>query len=61
MGEYTKIKTVKNELVIVPNQSLLQNRLVNYSRFDHLAVSIEVGILYGSDKDKIKSLLVEAA
>ncbi|MEJ7642495.1 MAG: mechanosensitive ion channel family protein [Candidatus Nitrosocosmicus sp.] len=58
---YTKIKTVKNELVTVPNQSLLQNRLVNYSGFEHLAVSIEVSILYGSDKDKIKSLLVEAA
>ncbi len=58
---YTKIKTVKNELVTVPNQSLLQNRLVNYSGFEHLAVSVEVNILYGSDKDKIKSLLVEAA
>ncbi|HYP43180.1 MAG TPA: mechanosensitive ion channel family protein, partial [Candidatus Nitrosocosmicus sp.] len=58
---YTKIKTVKNELVTVPNQSLLQNRLVNYSGFEHLAVSIEVSILYGKDKDKIKSLLVEAA
>ena len=58
---YTKIKTVKNELVTVPNQSLLQNRLVNYSGFEHLAVSIEVNILYGADKDKVKSLLVEAA
>lgn len=58
---YTKIKTVKNELVTVPNQSLLQNRLVNYSGFEHLAVSIEVSILYGSDKDNIKSLLVGAA
>jgi hypothetical protein len=26
-----------------------------------LAVSIEVNILYGKDKDRIKSLLVEAA
>ncbi len=58
---YTKIKTVKNELVTVPNQSLLQNRLVNYSGFEYLAVSIEVNILYGKDKEKIKSLLVEAA
>lgn len=58
---YTKIKRVKNELITVPNQSLLQNRLMNYSGFEHLAASIEVNILYGSDKDKIKSLLVEAA
>ncbi|HZH39201.1 MAG TPA: hypothetical protein VEX17_03970, partial [Bacillales bacterium] len=38
-----------------------QNRLVNYMGFEHLAVSIEVYILYGKDKDKIKSLFVEAA
>jgi small-conductance mechanosensitive channel len=57
---YTKIKTVRNELVTIPNQSLLQNRLVNYSGFELLAVSIEVGIPYGSDKDRIKLLLVEA-
>ncbi len=34
---------------------------MNYNGFEHLAVSIEVSILYGSDKDKIKSLLVQAA
>jgi small-conductance mechanosensitive channel len=58
---YTKTKTVKNELVTVPNESLLQNRLVNHSGLEHLAVSIEASMLYGKDKDKIKSLLVEAA
>lgn len=47
--------------LLVPNQSLLQNRLVNYSGFEHLTVSIEVGIPYESDKDRIKLLLVEAA
>jgi len=58
---YTKIKTVKNELVTVPNQSLLQNQIVNYSGFEYLAVSIEVSIVYGNDKNKVKALLVEAA
>ena len=58
---YTKIKTIKNELVTVPNQSLLQNQIVNYSGFEHLAISIEVNIVYGNDKNKIKSLLVKAA
>ena len=58
---YTKIKTVKNELVTVPNQSLLQNQIVNYSGFEYLAVSIEVSLVYGNDKNKVKALLVEAA
>jgi small-conductance mechanosensitive channel len=34
---------------------------VNYSGFEHLAVSIEVNILYSKDKERIKSLLVDAA
>ncbi len=58
---YTKIKTVKNELVTVPNQPLLQNQLINYSGFEYLAVSIEVSLVYGNDKNKVKALLVEAA
>lgn len=58
---YTKIKTIKNELVTIPNQSLLQNQIVNYSGFQYLAVSIDVSIGYGEDKSKVKSLLIEAA
>jgi small-conductance mechanosensitive channel len=39
---YTKIKTIKNELVTIPNQSLLQNQIVNYSGLRYLAVAVEI-------------------
>lgn len=58
---YTKIKTIKNELVTIPNQSLLQNRIINYSGFQYLAIGIEVGVGYNQDKNNIKSLLIYAA
>lgn len=58
---YTKIKTIKNELVTIPNQSLLQNQIVNYSGFQYLAVGVEIGIGYEEDKEKVKSLLIESA
>jgi small-conductance mechanosensitive channel len=58
---YTKIKTVRNELVTIPNQSLLQNQIINYSGFDMLAVPIEVSVGYENDKNEIKALLIEAA
>ncbi len=57
---YTKIKTIRNELVTVPNQSLLQNQIINYSGFQYLIVAVEVGIVYREDRNEIKSLLLEA-
>lgn len=58
---YTKIKTVRNELVAIPNQTLLQRQIVNYSGLDLLATSIEVSTIYNNSRDKIESVLVEAA
>jgi hypothetical protein len=43
---YTKIKTVRNELVAIPNQTLLQRQIVNYSGLDFLATGIEVSAVY---------------
>lgn len=56
---YTKIKTVRNELVTIPNQSLLQNQIINYSGFKYLAVPVEISV--GYENDNFKALLIEAA
>ena len=58
---YTKIRTIRNELVTIPNQSLLQNQIVNYSGFQYLATAIEISVGYETDKNEVKKLLVEAA
>lgn len=58
---YTKIRTIRNELVTIPNQTLLENQIINYSGMDVLATAIEVSVGYEVDKDKVKSVLVEAA
>jgi small conductance mechanosensitive channel len=58
---YTKIKTVRNEWVAIPNQALLQRQIVNYSGLDILATTIEVSVVYDSNRSKVESLLVEAA
>ena len=57
---YTKIKTIRNELVTIPNQTLLENQIINYSGLKFLATSVEVSIGYDANKDKVKSLLLEA-
>jgi small-conductance mechanosensitive channel len=58
---YTKLKTVRNELVTVPNQMLLQQQIINYSGLDVLACSIEVSLTYMHKRQRIENLLLEAA
>lgn len=58
---YTKLKTIRNELVTVPNQLLLQQQIINYSGLDVLACSIEVSLTYMHKRQSIENLLLEAA
>lgn len=58
---YTKIKTIKNELVTIPNQTLLQNQIMNYSGFKFLSTAVEVSVGYNYDIYHIKKLLIKAA
>lgn len=57
---YTKLRTVRNELVAIPNQLLLQQQIINYSGLDVLACIVEVGIRYEYKRDLIEQLLLEA-
>ena len=58
---YTKIKTVRNELVTIPNQTLLQRQVVNYSGLDVLAIAVEVSMTYNNNRKVIEQLLIESA
>ena len=58
---YTKIKTVRNELVTIPNQTLLQRQIVNYSGLDVLAIAVEVSMTYNNNRKVIEQLLIESA
>ena len=58
---YTKIKTVRNELVTIPNQTLLQNQIVNYSGMDLLATSVEISVTYQNNRKVVESLLIDSA
>lgn len=60
----TLIKSVKNEMVSIPNAELLNSEVVNYSRkIDGrgLLVHTTVGIGYEEPQDKVEAMLIEAA
>ncbi|MBI4018517.1 MAG: mechanosensitive ion channel family protein [Candidatus Aenigmarchaeota archaeon] len=58
----TKIKTLPNNLVIVPNAKLANSIITDYSApQDEMAVVIQVGVAYDSDLDKTEKVTIETA
>nr|WP_253285001.1 mechanosensitive ion channel domain-containing protein [Ruegeria sp. HKCCD6119] len=60
----TLIKSIKNEMICIPNALLLNSEVVNYSRKVDgrgLLVHTTVGIGYEEPPKKIKAMLIEAA
>lgn len=58
----TKIKTLDNQLLIIPNSDLCNTMLTNQAFPNSRAKGrINIGVAYGSDVDLVKSLLVATA
>ena len=58
----TLIKTAEETILVVPNSLLVKERLVNLSRpTRHLTGRVEVAVAYGSDLERVKQVLREAA
>lgn len=58
----TRAVTIDNRVLIIPNHMYLTNTLYNWTQNNVITrESIEVGVAYGSDTDKVKELLIQAA
>lgn len=58
----TKIVTVDNVTLIVPNSQFIQNTVTNWSVSDpKIRISINVGVAYGSNTELVTKLLLKAA
>jgi MscS family membrane protein len=58
----TKIRTLDNQLLIIPNSDLCNTMLINQAFPDARAKGrINVGVAYGSDVEQVKGLLVATA
>ena len=58
----TRAVTIDNKVLIIPNHLYLTNILFNWTeKGKETRESIEVGVAYGSDVDKVKELLLIAA
>jgi small-conductance mechanosensitive channel len=54
--------TADHEIIVVPNNDVVNKKVVNYSRPDHhRAMSCEIGVAYGTDLNRVQKILLEIA
>ena len=56
---YTKLATVDNKMIVIPNGTLANSSVKNVSSMDKRRVDIQVGISYEADIAAAKSVLME--
>lgn len=58
----TRIKTLPNNIIVIPNSKLVQNRVINYYLPEEkMAVVVPCGVAYDSDLEKVEKVTVEVA
>ncbi|WP_245949316.1 mechanosensitive ion channel family protein [Lutibacter citreus] len=58
----TRVVTIDNRVLIIPNHKFLTNILFNWTQNGKQTTeSIDIGVAYGSDVEKVKQLLIEVA
>lgn len=58
----SRIDTLQNISVLVPNSMLVNDKVINWSHFDNKArFVIKIGVAYGSDTKLVKDILVNIA
>jgi small-conductance mechanosensitive channel len=56
----TVIQTFQGQMVIIPNKEVSQNPIENFSLLGKRRMDLTVGVSYGEDLEKVKSITLEA-
>lgn len=56
----TKIKEADNNIVVIPNQLIIEKPFKNYGLTQRIRVSVNCGVSYDSDLELVKSLAIQA-
>lgn len=56
---YTRIKTLNNTIITIPNSKVINEQIINYAVPDaSIRVKIPVGVAYGTDPIKLENILL---
>ncbi|MFH1786213.1 MAG: mechanosensitive ion channel family protein [archaeon] len=54
----TKIRTLDNNIIVVPNVQLTQTEVINHDLTDdRVKIQVPIGVAYGTDSEKVKKVL----
>ena len=56
---YFVIREADNNMVVIPNKTILENPFKNYSLTTKMRIAIECGVEYGADLEKVEKLTTE--
>ena len=57
----TTLKTVDNKVVSIPNSSISNSALINFTRTEARRVDLRIGVSYDAEIDKVKTVLAGVA
>ena len=58
---YTTLKTGDNKAITIPNGSLMNDSVINYSVHPTRRLDLTFGVAYGTDVERVKAILLEEA
>jgi small-conductance mechanosensitive channel len=58
---FTRIKTIKDEIISIPNLTLMGKEIKNFSALREVLIYVSVTLGYNIDKDAAKRMLIESA
>jgi small-conductance mechanosensitive channel len=58
---FVRVRTLDNELVDIPNNNVISDKIVNYSKSGSFALNVDVGIGYSVPNTVVTKLLIKAA
>ena len=58
---YTEIRTLDNSLISIPNSSLTNTAIINYTREGMSRIEVSFVVSYGTDIDKVREILTDMA
>ncbi|MFA7326175.1 MAG: mechanosensitive ion channel family protein [Candidatus Kapaibacterium sp.] len=56
----TNIRTFQGQKIFIPNKTLFQNAVINYTENGRRRIDLTVGVSYGDDLEKVQKVTLEA-
>lgn len=58
---FVQLETLNSEIIEIPNNTVIADKIINYSKSGAFAVLVDVGIGYNVPNELVRKLLIEAA